>query len=169
MAPPLDDHVLGFPNYLDYHFRIRQMAQNILSAIPPTTLFLPHIEYSKINPCIECGACCAFYRASFYWGESDLCTPNGVPSELLEKLNDFRFCMQGTQGSKPRCIALMGIIGKKVHCSIYERRASVCREFVHSWQEGTPNQECEKARALWGLPPLTPDIWRSPSNFPKAA
>jgi Fe-S-cluster containining protein len=145
------------------------MAQNMLSAIPSPTLFLTHMEYTKINPCIECGACCAFYRASFYWGESDLCTPNGVPSELLEKLNDFRFCMQGTQGSKPRCIALMGIIGKKVHCSIYERRASVCREFVPSWQEGTPNQECEKARALWGLPPLTPDIWRSPSNFPKAA
>ncbi|MFO7685930.1 MAG: YkgJ family cysteine cluster protein [Desulfobacterales bacterium] len=116
------------------------------------------MEYTKITPCIECGACCAFYRVSFYWGESDLCAPNGVPSELLEKLNDFRFCMQGTQGSSPRCIALMGIIGKKVHCSIYERRASVCRQFDPSWQQGTPNEECDKARALWGLPPLTPEI-----------
>ena len=23
------------------------------------------------NPCIECGACCAYYRASFYWAEAD--------------------------------------------------------------------------------------------------
>lgn len=169
MAPPLDSQPLGFPIDLDYHFGKWQIAQTMLAAIPFPTLFLKYMQSTKTNPCIECGACCALYRASFYWGESDLCTPNGVPSELLEKLNDFRFCMQGTQGSRPRCIALMGIIGKKVSCSIYERRASVCREFEPSWQEGAPNEQCDKARALWGLPPLIPEIWRSPGNFPKAA
>ncbi|MFZ1956590.1 MAG: YkgJ family cysteine cluster protein [Desulfobacterales bacterium] len=169
MAPPLVGQALGLPIYLDSHFGKWKMARNMLSAIPSPTVFLTHMEYIKINPCTACGACCAFYRVSFYWGESDLCTPSGVPSELLGKVSDFRFCMRGTQGSSPRCIALMGIIGKKVHCSIYERRASVCREFEPSWQEGASNEKCDKARALWGLPPLPPEIWRSPGNFPKAA
>jgi Fe-S-cluster containining protein len=122
-----------------------------------------------INPCLECGACCAFFRASFYWAESDLAQPMGVPSELTEKLNDFRLFMQGTNGSQPRCIALMGIIGKKVHCAIYERRASVCRDFPPSWQGNTHNERCDKARTAWGLDPLTPDIWHFPEDFPKAA
>ena len=66
-----------------------------------------------INPCLECGACCAFFRASFYWAESDLAQPMGVPSELTDKLNDFRLFMQGTNGSHPRCIALMALSAKK--------------------------------------------------------
>ncbi|MDX1269447.1 MAG: YkgJ family cysteine cluster protein, partial [Oceanisphaera sp.] len=24
---------------------------------------------SSGNPCLTCGACCAFFRVSFYWGE----------------------------------------------------------------------------------------------------
>lgn len=122
-----------------------------------------------INPCLSCGACCAFYRASFYWAESDLAQPAGVPSELTEKLNDFRLYMKGSTGSRPRCIALMGIIGKKVHCSIYDRRASVCRDFVPSWENGIYNERCDKARISWGLPPLSPEIWHLPEDFPKAA
>ncbi|HBP8873638.1 TPA: YkgJ family cysteine cluster protein, partial [Escherichia coli] len=23
------------------------------------------------NPCMRCGACCAFFRVSFYWAEAD--------------------------------------------------------------------------------------------------
>ncbi|EEX7666747.1 YkgJ family cysteine cluster protein, partial [Escherichia coli] len=23
------------------------------------------------NPCMTCGACCAFFRVSFYWAEAD--------------------------------------------------------------------------------------------------
>ena len=172
---PLFFHIVGenirgpLQISLDYHLGKWQMARNRLSDIPYVPKFSTYMEDTNINPCIECGACCAFYRASFYWAESDLVTPDGVPSELLEKLNDFRFCMKGTQGSRPRCIALMGIIGKKVRCAIYERRASVCREFEPSWKEGIPNEDCDKARARWGLPPLAPEIWRSPGNFPKAA
>ncbi|MBB8903342.1 YkgJ family cysteine cluster protein, partial [Escherichia coli] len=25
---------------------------------------------SDLNPCITCGACCAFFRVSFYWAEA---------------------------------------------------------------------------------------------------
>ncbi|HDN1328034.1 YkgJ family cysteine cluster protein, partial [Escherichia coli] len=24
---------------------------------------------SNLNPCMTCGACCAFFRVSFYWAE----------------------------------------------------------------------------------------------------
>jgi len=123
----------------------------------------------QINPCLVCGACCAFYRASFYWAESDLVQPNGVPFQMTKKLDDFRLFMKGSNGSKPRCIALMGIIGKKVHCSIYENRASICRDFPPSWENGIHNERCDKARIAWGLSPLAPDIWHLPENFPKAA
>jgi len=123
----------------------------------------------QINPCLECGACCAFYRASFYWAESDLVQPSGVPSELTEKMNDFRLFMRGSNGSRPRCIALMGFIGKKVHCSIYDHRASVCRNFPPSWEKGIHNERCDKARAAWDLAALTPETWLLPENFPKAA
>lgn len=93
----------------------------------------------------------------------------GVPAELTEKLNDFRMVMKGTNGPSPRCIALMGIIGKKVHCNIYEKRASVCRDFQPAWLDGEPNERCDKARLKWGLPLLIPEVWNQPDNFPKAA
>lgn len=119
------------------------------------------------NPCLTCGACCAFYRASFYWAEADDVTPGGVPVELTRKMNDFRRVMLGSSGSKPRCIALSGDIGDSVSCSIYAQRASVCRDFDPSWLEGVHNPRCDRARVAWGLLPLTPDSWLD--NFPKAA
>lgn len=122
-----------------------------------------------INPCLDCGACCAFFRASFYWGESDLASPGGVPAGLTEKLNDFRLVMQGTNGPSPRCIALRGRIGESVSCSIYERRASVCRDFQPAWLNGEPSERCDRARNQWGLASLTPETWHLPDNFPKAA
>ena len=48
------------------------------------------------NPCVGCGACCAYYRASFYWAEADNASGGTVPVELTEKLNDFRRVMKGT-------------------------------------------------------------------------
>jgi len=108
----------------------------------------------EANPCIHCGACCAYYRASFYWAEADD-TPGGtVPVELTEKINDFRRVMKGTNQKAPRCIALLGEIGQSVGCSIYEVRASVCRDFDVSWLNGVRNERCDRARAAWGLEPL---------------
>lgn len=126
---------------------------------------------TKPNPCIECGACCALFRASFYWGESDAAQPGGVPIELTEKLNDFRLVMKGTNQLNPWCIALKGIIGKSVFCTIHPQRASICRDFPPSWESGQPNERCDKARAVWGLAPLTPQTWapRTPDTLPRAA
>ncbi|SHI74318.1 hypothetical protein SAMN02745216_00405 [Desulfatibacillum alkenivorans DSM 16219] len=121
------------------------------------------------NICCECGACCAYFRASIYWGETDEATPGGIPMEICEKLNDFFVVIKGTNDIPPRCSALMGLIGKSVHCSIYDKRASVCREFTPSWENGEPNPRCDKARAAHGLEPLTPSHWPKPGNFPRAA
>ncbi len=115
--------------------------------------------HERPHPCLTCGACCAYFRASFYWAEADDVTPGGVPVEMTRKLNDFRRSMRGMDGPHPRCIALQGEIGTSVYCSIYERRASVCRAFVPSWENGEQNERCDRARAAWGLEPLRPEDW----------
>jgi Fe-S-cluster containining protein len=122
-----------------------------------------------VNPCLSCGACCAFYRATFYWAEAEDYTPGGVPLEMTKKLNNVRLLMKGTGGKPPRCMALEGLIGRSVSCSIYERRPSVCREFDPSWQNTASNPRCDKARLAWGLEPLKPESWFNPRDYPKAA
>lgn len=64
--------------------------------------------------------------------------------------------MRGTDRKPPRCIALAGRIGESVGCTIYEQRASPCREFQASWVDGVHNERCDRARAAHGLPPLAP-------------
>jgi Fe-S-cluster containining protein len=113
------------------------------------------------NPCLTCGACCAFFRASFYWAEGNDAKPDGVPVELTEKLTPFLRVMKGTNSATPRCIALHGNIGEAVLCTIHTVRSSVCRDFAPSYEDGvTPNERCDKARARWGLPALTPEDWK---------
>jgi uncharacterized protein len=133
------------------------------------TIKLDSRHLMEPNSCLTCGACCAFYRASFYWAEADDATEGGVPVDLTEKLNEFRRSMRGTSGNQPWCIALKGIIGAGVHCAIYERRSSVCRDFQASWANGEYNERCDRARAAWGMAPLLPGSSGCPHNFPKAA
>lgn len=120
------------------------------------------------NPCLACGACCAFFRASFYWAETSEFTAEGVPSELTKKLNDFYAVMKGTDIIPPRCIALKGEIGRYVYCEIYANRSSPCREFDPSWYNNTHSPRCDNARAVWRLEPLQPEAW-FPGGLPKAA
>lgn len=116
------------------------------------------------NPCIHCGACCAYYRASFYWREADDVTPGGVPVGMTEHLQDLYRVMIGTNQKNPRCIALLGDIGSSVGCSIYEQRSTVCRDFMPSLHDGvTVNDRCDKARAIHNLPPLTLADWAEPA------
>jgi Fe-S-cluster containining protein len=123
------------------------------------------------NPCLGCGACCAYFRASFYWAEADDATPGGVPAGLTIKLTALLRAMRGTNQQPPRCVALFGDIGVNAGCGIYERRSSICRSFTPAWANGEPNERCDKARRKWGLGPLTPESWISPQphNSPKAA
>lgn len=126
------------------------------------------MSQKEYNPCLTCGACCAYYRASFYWAEADD-AGGSVPVELTEKMNDFRRVMLGTNQPNPRCIALDGQIGQSVSCRIYDKRASVCREFAVAWEDGTPNPRCDKARLAWGLAPLKPYHQNGNNNAKKSA
>jgi Fe-S-cluster containining protein len=122
------------------------------------------------NPCLSCGACCAFYRASFYWTEAEPALGGSVPVELTTRLNTHELCMKGTEGNHPCCVALQGKIGVRVKCDIYEKRSSTCHNFKVSWENGQPNERCDRARLAWGLAPLSPphNINR-PRRFRKAA
>ena len=125
------------------------------------------------NPCVTCGACCAFYSATFYWTEADDVVGGTVPVEMTEKFGQHQRVMRGSNDSTPRCIALDGTVGTCVRCSIYPLRASVCREFEFSWQFGKPNERCDRARAAWGLPPLSAPTEFEPfepdGDLPRAA
>lgn len=110
---------------------------------------------SNASPCLSCGACCATFRVSFYWGE--LQEAGGVvPDVLTEQINSHRACMKGTNQKEPRCVALLGSVGEQVRCTIYENRPSPCREFSCNGEVEAYNEGCDKARARFGLPVLTP-------------
>ncbi len=113
--------------------------------------------------CIRCGACCAFYRVSFYWSEADSSLGGTVPADFTEPLPPWNACMKGTKDFPVRCVALQGEVGKNATCSIYEKRSSTCREFGLNWVDGkcvaTPIDliRCNRARAKYGLPLISPN------------
>ncbi len=115
-----------------------------------------------LHPCQKCGACCAYFRVSFYWREAE---PNDqqnpVPKELCEDSDDQHRTMKGTSGKhKLKCVALSGEIGKYVACTIYENRSSTCRNFSASYENGYQNIRCDQARAKHGLAPLCKQDWK---------
>jgi Fe-S-cluster containining protein len=114
------------------------------------------LPQSSANPCITCGACCAFFRVSFYWAEADAAAGGLTPPELTTKLTAHRAAMRGTDDRPPRCLALHGSIGERVNCTIHPLRPSPCREFQASWSDGQRHERCDQARAAHGLPPLSP-------------
>lgn len=105
------------------------------------------------NPCLTCGACCAFFRVSFYWAEADDAAGH-VPAHMTEPVNAHLRCMSGTNQKNPRCCALTGQPGVQVSCAIYHQRPDTCREFDPVDERGLPNDACQRARAHYGLPPL---------------
>lgn len=113
------------------------------------------IQYKMIdsNPCLTCGACCAHFRVSFFWGEAQS-AGGSVPDDLLIPISPSYVAMSGTQCKPARCIALIGDIGKAVHCTIYAERSTTCRNFHASWQHGEHRPDCDKARIAHGLAPL---------------
>lgn len=108
------------------------------------------------NPCLTCGACCAHFRVSFHWSESERFLGGDTPPELTTPISPHRVAMRGTCGSAPRCVALEGQVGVAVRCTIYAQRPSPCREFTASWANGVRSERCDRARAAHGLSPLEP-------------
>lgn len=112
------------------------------------------------NPCVGCGACCAFFRVSFHWMECKSAGGTGtVPDENTEQVNFHHVAMKGTTGANPRCIKLEGELGKDAKCSDYDNRPTPCRDFDASWQFGEHEPRCDKARLSHNLPLLTKDDW----------
>ncbi len=115
------------------------------------------------SPCVTCGACCAWFRVSFYWLEADPDSENPVPIELTEDLPPYLLCMKGTNQNPPRCAALIGQVGSSVSCAIYSNRPSPCREFGGQYQDGRiisskeEIERCNRVRARWNLPALSVD------------
>lgn len=130
-----------------------------LSARPNLSDIIPAMF--RKNPCESCGACCAYFRVSFYWGESDGEKNGTVPAELIEDVSPFLQAMKGTNQQHPHCIALEGEVGHLVRCKIYEYRPSTCQDFGVHWQDGVAHIDhedlvrCNQARADFGLPELT--------------
>ena len=126
------------------------------------------------NPCLTCGACCAFFRVSFYWGETDDNPGGTVPLELTEDITPFYRAMRGTNQKNPRCTALGGKVGESASCSIYNQRPTPCRDFGVHFVDGKllANSEelerCNHARAHYGLEPLTVDVWLNADGTPIA-
>jgi len=92
--------------------------------------------------------------------------------DLTDKLSPFLRVMRGTNQPEPRCIALEGVIGAAVRCSIHPLRSSTCRDFPASYADGvTRNERCDRARARHGLAPLLPEDWndRPPEPLRPAA
>ncbi|MCA9962656.1 MAG: YkgJ family cysteine cluster protein [Anaerolineales bacterium] len=104
--------------------------------------------------CLQCGACCAYFRVAFYWGEADPNVEGAVPMELTQKLDPLRMVMKGTHSRPVRCVALDGTVGQGVCCTIYESRPSPCRELQVAWVNGVPSEQCDRARLAWGLKPI---------------
>lgn len=105
------------------------------------------------NPCIACGACCASFRVDFARAELQSeggCVPDGLTVELTDSLARMR----GTDHARPRCAALVGTVGVKASCGIYEWRPGPCREFGMRAPLGIGDEACARARARHGLVPL---------------
>jgi hypothetical protein len=81
--------------------------------------------------------------------------PGGqVPAALTEPYTATTACMREHPDMPGRCIALDGIVGEAVSCSIYLRRPEACREFAPLTIVGRGDAACNEARRRCGLAPL---------------
>jgi len=96
------------------------------------------------HPCLQCGACCAAFRVDFAADELDECG-GSVPAGLAVEVRHGTWRLRGTDHAPPRCAALVGRVGERASCGIYEWRPGPCREL----EPGSP--ACENARARHGL------------------
>ncbi|KOC30691.1 Fe-S oxidoreductase [Comamonas testosteroni] len=99
------------------------------------------------HPCLSCGACCASFRVDFSVHESQE-HGGSVPTGLVEEVTDYTCRMRGTDWARPRCAALVGKVGEKAYCGIYEWRPSPCREFAAG------SDACNRVRQRHQLPVL---------------
>lgn len=127
---------------------IKNKVIEIKTKQPDGRMFID-MPTNENNPCLNCGACCSYFRISFYQGELETGLGGFVPNNRADKLNDFFAVMKGSECGG-RCNALVGEIGKSIYCDIYENRPTPCREFP-VLINGEINPDCNKARKKHGL------------------
>ncbi len=91
---------------------------------------------------------------SFYWGEANDAPGGWVPVAVTEQLNRHLRCMRGTNCAAPRCDQLEGDIPGAL-CRIYPQRPGTCRDMQPYLADGSVNPQCTRARANYGLTPVT--------------
>jgi Fe-S-cluster containining protein len=106
------------------------------------------------NPCLSCGACCALFKVAFDQTETDEEEGGIVPVRYTIKIDQTRCAMRGTERSNKRCMALEGVVGKQVICTIYGHRPKCCHNFIASWEKDIVNPICDRARITFGLQPF---------------
>lgn len=111
------------------------------------------------HPCRSCGACCAHYRVSIHWLDTDASPGGLVPQALTEPFGPHMAVMRGTWDAKPRCVALDAEIGVHAACTIHAQRPVPCREVMASWESGAASDQCDRARIAHALPALTAADW----------
>lgn len=111
------------------------------------------------HPCLSCGACCAFFRASFPFMEV---SARGLDEDSVDELIFPYVAFKGTtRAENKRCVNLAGSLGQfGTACKVYDQRPSCCRDFLPSFEDGlTRNERCDRARAAHALPPLRVEDW----------
>jgi Fe-S-cluster containining protein len=93
-------------------------------------------------------------RVTFHCSEADDHPGGFVPATLADEETASLRRMRGTDRTRPRCVALGGVIGEAVRCGIYEHRPSPCRDFAAHGLFGITNAACNEARRRHDLPPL---------------
>ena len=103
--------------------------------------------------CVDCGACCVspfLGEGYIQLAEEEVARVRFLGLPVIDMLEDEeeRIVLLGTRINREGhrvCRALGGKIGRRVECSIYESRPSLCRQF----EAGSP--ECLQARQAVGI------------------
>jgi Fe-S-cluster containining protein len=77
-----------------------------------------------------------------------------VPTQLTEPYTATTACMREHPDIPGRCIALEGVVGQEVRCTIYAQRPTACSEFAPLAAIGHGDEACNAACRKQGLPPL---------------
>ncbi|WP_407177178.1 YkgJ family cysteine cluster protein [Bradyrhizobium sp. STM 3562] len=94
------------------------------------------------NPCVTCGACCAYSENWPRFSTEDDAALELIPKQLVNARGSGMAC------ENDRCAALTGRIGVATSCAIYAIRPDVCRTCMPG------DAECTMARRKFGLPAL---------------
>ena len=117
-------------------------------------LLLSGVAFMSDFTCLSCGACCAAFRVDFHCSDLATAEQPGVPLALTVPVTASLLRMRGTDEAPPRCIALDGVVGQAVRCTIYEQRPGPCRDFAPYAPLGVGDDACDRARRRFGLAPL---------------